>query len=177
MNLNRNTLSKDLKANKGNVRSLIFVLAFRASHYFSKNVIRRIIGLPVRIMYRILSEFIYRLEIKDFTEIGGGLVLWHGGHATVINPYTRIGCNVKIRQNITIGSSSFTQDQDYCPTIGDGVEIGPNSVIIGNIQIGDYSIIAAGAVVVKDVPAYAVVAGNPARVIKIQDPLLVKNID
>ena len=52
-----------------------------------------------------------------------------------------------------------------CPVLGDGVDVGANSVIIGAIKIGDRAVIGAGAVVVKDVPPGAVVAGNPARVI------------
>lgn len=157
----------DLTANKGNWKSLIFMIAFRASAFFSKNTYRRIIGFPIRFIYKVLSEYVYHLEIKDTTQIGGGFTIWHGGHSTVINPYTLIGRNVKIRQNITIGSSSFQDNQHLCPIIGNNVEVGPNSVIIGKIRIGNNAIIGAGAVVVKDVPDYAVVAGNPARVLKI----------
>lgn len=51
-------------------------------------------------------------------------------------------------------------------TIGDNVWIGGNSVILPGVTIGDNSVIAAGSVVTKDVPAWSVVAGNPARVIR-----------
>lgn len=54
--------------------------------------------------------------------------------------------------------------------IEDNVTIGPNVCIIGDITIGHDSIIGAGAVVIKDVPAYSVVAGNPAKVIKKLNP-------
>ena len=55
-------------------------------------------------------------------------------------------------------------------SIGCNVTIGPNVCIIGDITIGHDSIIGAGAVVIKDVPAYSVVAGNPAKVIRMLNP-------
>ena len=53
-----------------------------------------------------------------------------------------------------------------CPIIGDNVDIGSNSVLLGAIKIGDNAVIGAGAVVLHDVPPGDVVAGNPARSIK-----------
>lgn len=52
------------------------------------------------------------------------------------------------------------------PIIVKNVDFGVNVTCIGNIQIGDNAIIAAGSVVVKDVPDNAIVAGNPAKIIK-----------
>ena len=70
-----------------------------------------------------------------------------------------------LRQNTTIGSKSFTDDT-LAPIIEDRVEIAPNVCIIGEITIGHDSRIGAGAVVVKDVPPYSIVVGNPAHIIK-----------
>lgn len=53
--------------------------------------------------------------------------------------------------------------------IGDCVWLGNRVTIVGNVTIGDGAIIAAGSVVVKDVPKYAIVGGNPAKVIKYRD--------
>jgi len=50
--------------------------------------------------------------------------------------------------------------------IADEVWVGANSIVVAGVQIGKHSIIAGGSVVTKDVPAYSVVAGNPARAIK-----------
>ena len=52
------------------------------------------------------------------------------------------------------------------PTLGDNVDLGCNSVIIGGIHVGNGAIIGAGSVVLHDVPAGAVVAGNPAKIVK-----------
>ena len=73
-----------------------------------------------------------------------------------------VGKNCTIFQNVTIGCKKYKT-----PVIGDNVCIYPNSIIFGDITIGDNAIIGAGAVVLKDVPANAVVAGNPAKVIKL----------
>jgi acetyltransferase-like isoleucine patch superfamily enzyme len=49
--------------------------------------------------------------------------------------------------------------------LGDGVDVGPNVVILGPVTIGDHAVIGAGAVVLCDVPAYGVAVGNPARLL------------
>ena len=53
-----------------------------------------------------------------------------------------------------------------CPSIGNNVDIGSNSVVVGSIRIGDNAVIGAGSVVLHDVAPGDVVAGNPARSIK-----------
>lgn len=112
-------------------------------------------------MYSLLLGY----DIKYYTQIGDNFEIFHGARGTVINPNTIIGNNVSVRQNTTIGAKGFL-DSEKCPCIEDNVTIGPNVCIIGDITIGHDSVIGAGAVVVKDIPPYSVVAGNPARVIK-----------
>jgi len=107
-------------------------------------------------------------DIKSETQIGTGFKIYHGAHGSVISPATIIGCNVSLRQNTTIGSKGF-DGADKSPVIENDVTIGPNACIIGSIRIGKGAVIGAGSVVVKDVPAYAVVAGNPARIIRMMD--------
>ncbi|MFA5493690.1 MAG: DapH/DapD/GlmU-related protein [Porticoccaceae bacterium] len=72
---------------------------------------------------------------------------WHPV-GIVIGGKSRIGEHCIIRQNVTIG-----QVRDRYPVIGDRVEIGAGAIILGGITIGDDAVIAAGAVVVRDVPA------------------------
>ena len=70
-----------------------------------------------------------------------------------------------VHHNTTIGITFGSKP----PQIGNNVFIGANSVVIGEIIIGDGAIIGAGSVVTKDVPPNAIVIGNPAKVIKYKD--------
>lgn len=83
----------------------------------------------------------------------------------VIHPNVRIGKNCRIYQNVTIGGPKDGE----LPVLGDNVIVFPNSCIIGNITIGDNAVIGAGSAVVNDIPANAVAAGNPAKIIKIKE--------
>lgn len=97
---------------------------------------------------------------------GGGLYIIHGFGTRIRAKSIGKGC--KFRQLTTIGTKSTTRPLDV-PTIGKNVDFGANVSCFGNINIGDNAIIGAGSVVVKDVPANAIVAGNPAKVIKYRD--------
>lgn len=78
----------------------------------------------------------------------------------VITEKAILGNNCTIYQNVTIGNKNGS------PTLGNNVIIYANSVIIGKINIGDNAIIGAGSIVLKDIPANEIWAGNPARFIK-----------
>lgn len=80
----------------------------------------------------------------------------------VIHQRAVIGDGTLIYQNVTIGSKYYW---DAPPTIGRQVVVGANAVLLGTISIGDSAIVAAGSVVLQDVPPGVVVAGNPARVV------------
>lgn len=161
-----NLIISDLKENKKNIKSIFILVLFRISNYFAKkNFIFRIIGLPVRIFYKFIVEWIMGIEIPEKLTIGKSIKLFHG-QGLVINPKCIIGDNITLRHNITIGNS---KENSPCPIIGNNVNIGSNSVIIGNIKIGDNVIIGAGSVVIKNVPNNAVIAGVPAKIIKINE--------
>ena len=108
------------------------------------------------------------VEIGDYTRIGL--------HNTIIGP-VKIGSHVNLAQGITVtalnhnfsdaGKRIDEQGVRTNPvTIEDDVWIGTNAVILPGIIIGTHSVIAAGAVVTKDVPPHSLVAGVPAKVIK-----------
>ncbi len=96
-------------------------------------------------------------------DIGGGVYLAHP-YSTILNA-KKIGENFTCRQNTTLGNKSDNETSKK-PTIGNNVTLGANVVIIGDVEIGDNSIIGAGCVVTKNIPANSVVVGNPARIIK-----------
>ena len=104
-----------------------------------------------------------------------------GLHNTIIGPVT-IGNHVNLAQGITVTAlnHNFSDarkriDQQGVSTaavvISDDVWIGANAVILPGVTIGRHSVIAAGAVVTKDVPPYSVAAGVPARIIKHLTPI------
>ena len=99
-----------------------------------------------------------------------------GLHNTVIGPVT-IGSHVNLAQGITVTALNHNfaekdlrideQGVSTNPvTIGNDIWIGANAVILPGVTIGDHSVVAAGAVVTKDVPPHTLVAGVPAKIIK-----------
>jgi acetyltransferase-like isoleucine patch superfamily enzyme len=123
--------------------------------------------------YRIRSHSNFLLKLcppdqtltiaDDCGEIEGGVYFEHAISTRVSLLHLGTGC--LIRQLTTFGVKSKNR-HDERPWVGRNVDFGVNVTCIGNIHIGDNAIIAAGSVVVKDVPANAIVAGNPAKVIK-----------
>lgn len=99
--------------------------------------------------YKLCTEWCMGIELPASTEVGPGLRLRHG-IGVVVNPATRIGANVMIRQHVTLGNR---RSKDDCPVIEDDVEIGAGAVIIGPIVVGRAAKIGPNAVVITDVPA------------------------
>jgi putative colanic acid biosynthesis acetyltransferase WcaB len=147
-----------------NTKGTVFLCFFRVSGLFTKNLFLRIIGLPIRLIYKLFIQWILGIDIPDSTKIGANFNLFHG-IGVVINASTIVGDNVTIRQCTTIGNA---RPSGGSPIIGDNVEIGSNVVIIGEIRVGKNSTIGAGSVLTTDIPDNSVVVGNPARVIKIK---------
>lgn len=102
------------------------------------------------------SLFIYT---KD---IGGGLYIQHG-FATIISAQ-KIGENCRIYQQVTIGYKG-----EHSPVLEDNVSVTCGAKVLGDLTMHAHSLAAAGAVVVKDVPERAIVAGVPAKVIGYKD--------
>lgn len=100
--------------------------------------------------------------IPDSTQIGYGLLIAHP-YSTVLNAES-IGDNFSCIHCTTLGKKEGKR-----PIIGNNVTIGCNACIIGDVRIGNNVTIGAGSVIVKDVPDNAVVAGNPAKVIRIKE--------
>lgn len=117
--------------------------------------------LPKLIYY--VQYILFNSSVPASCIIGKKTKFAYGGIGVVIHYRAEIGANCMIGQNITIGGRSGHYD---VPKIGNNVEICAGSRVLGPIKVGDNAIIGANAVVIKDVPANAVVAGVPAKIIK-----------
>jgi serine O-acetyltransferase len=83
----------------------------------------------------------------------------------IIHKRSIIGNNVIIGSNVTIGGRSGLID---VPIIGDNVYIATGAKILGNVKVGNYAVIGANAVVIKDVPENAIVGGVPAKILSLK---------
>ncbi|ABG97220.1 possible serine O-acetyltransferase [Rhodococcus jostii RHA1] len=157
------TVFQDWSANATNPKARIVLAAFRVAHLCRSTRNWRInpVVLAVGVLYRVLVEWILGIEIPWKTKIGPNFVVYHG-IGIVINDATVIGSGVTLRHNVTIGSKTH---DGPAPRIEDDVEVGAGAIILGDIVIRKGAVIGAGAVVSQDVPAGAVVVGNPARVV------------
>jgi serine O-acetyltransferase len=119
---------------------------------------------PVRYICRflyylgsLLSVTFLKIQIREATVIGPGLYLSNGGY--IIIGADRLGRGCTIDHDVTIGHGP----DGKAPDIGDGVRIGHNSVVYGQIRIGNGVEIEADSVVARSVPDFRLVGGNPAR--------------
>lgn len=108
-----------------------------------------------------VDRIFFSCEIPSGVKIGNGTVFCHFALGVVLHERTIIGSNCKIYQNVTIGSRNSIGP----PIIEDNVLIGAGAIILGKIIIGEGSAIGAGAVVLKDVPPYSVITGNPGKMV------------
>jgi serine O-acetyltransferase len=109
------------------------------------------------------ASSVFQTDINPAARIGKGIFL---DHATglVVGETAVIGDNVSILHGVTLGGTG-KEGSDRHPKIGNGVLIGAGAKILGNIQIGQCSRVAAGSVVLKEVPPKTTVAGVPAKVV------------
>jgi serine O-acetyltransferase len=111
----------------------------------------------------LVSEM-FQVDIHPAAVLGKGLFLDHAT-GVVIGETCVVGDDVSILQNVTLGGTGKERG-DRHPKIGKGVLISVGAKILGNIRVGDNARIAAGSVVLHEVPAGATVAGVPAKVIR-----------
>ena len=129
------------------------------------HILLNIFGIKIKFKNPLISQIGDCCSIPNLDELLANGVVFPHPIGIVIAKDAVIGKNCRIFQNVTIAKKNGLT-KEKAPIIGDNVRIFSNACILGSINIGDNAIIGAGAVVVKDVPANAVVVGNPARVIK-----------
>ncbi len=106
---------------------------------------------------------VFGVDIHPAARIGMGIMIDHA-HSIVIGETAIVGDNVSMLHSVTLGGTG-KEDGDRHPKIGNGVLIGAGAKVLGNIVVGYCSRIAAGSVVLHDVPHNKTVAGVPAKVI------------
>lgn len=144
---------------------------------------RRNSALPLLDLTHVNARIEPGAIIRDRVEIGNGAVIMMGaiinigaviGEGTMIDMGAVLGGRAIVGRNSHVGAGAVLAGVVEPPsakpvTVGDDVLIGANAVIIEGVSVGDGAVVAAGAVVTQDVPPHAVVAGVPARVIKMKD--------
>jgi len=105
----------------------------------------------------------FGVDIHPAARIGQGIMIDHA-HSIVIGETAVVGDNVSMLHSVTLGGTG-KEDGDRHPKIGDGVLIGAGAKVLGNIKVGERSRIAAGSVVLTDVPCCSTVAGVPAKIV------------
>eukprot|EP00897_Mesotaenium_endlicherianum_P001801 jgi/Mesen1/1649/ME000135S00644 len=95
--------------------------------------------------------------------IGRGILLDHGT-GVVIGETAVVGDRVSMLQGVTLGGTG-KEAGDRHPKIREGVLIGAGATVLGNITVGRGAMVAAGSLVLKDVPPHSMVAGTPAKVV------------
>lgn len=115
-----------------------------------------------------IARFLTGIEIHPAAKIGLGVFIDHG-MGVVIGETAEIGDNVVIYQGVTLGGTGKEKGKRH-PTIRNNVKIYAGAKVLGNIVVGENSIVGAQAVVLKDVPPNCTVVGVPARIVKSSDP-------
>lgn len=158
-------MRSEVRAAKG-IRIKLVILLYRLSSYgANKGGLTYAITFPVNVLYRLYSEFLLGIELPVRVVAGPGLLIYHG-HGLVVHVDTIIGARCTLRQGVTLGNK-ITRGGVVtgAPVIGDDVEFGAGSVVLGPISIGSRVSVGACTAVTKDVPDDSVVVGMGMRFI------------
>ena len=112
-----------------------------------------------------LGRFLTGIEIHPGATIGRRFFIDHG-MGVVIGETTVIGDDVLLYQGVTLGGTGGHKGKRH-PTLGNHVVVGTGAKVLGNIELGEYTKVGAGSVVVRSVPAHSTVVGVPGRVVSI----------
>ena len=144
---------------------------------------RRNSGVPLLDLKGVKARIEPGAVIREKVEIGEGAVIMMGAViniGAVVGPGTMIDMGAVLGGRATVGArchigagavlAGVVEPASATPVVvEDGVLVGANAVVIEGVRIGKNAVVAAGAVVIEDVPENAVVAGSPARIIKMKD--------
>lgn len=118
-------------------------------------------------LLKIANRLVFSVVLPPSARLGPGVLLSYQGLGTVIHRRAVIGARAVIGTGVTIGGRS---GHAAVPVIEEGAMIGSGAKVLGAVRIGRYASIGANAVVLSDVPDFAVAVGVPARVVRVMTP-------
>jgi len=121
---------------------------------------------PFSVLYRVLFRYVrncYGIELPYSASLGRRVIIEHQS-GIVIHGSAIIGDDCILRQGVTLGNRTLEKPFE-APTLAAGVNVGAGAKILGAVRIGEHAVIGANAVVLRDVPPYALAVGVPARII------------
>jgi serine O-acetyltransferase len=136
------------------------VCLYRVAHWFQQR--------NMKLIARYISQRARHktgVEIHPAAKIGKGLFIDHG-MGVVIGETAEIGDYCTLYQGVTLGGTGKDQGKRH-PTLGNHVMVGSGAKILGPFKVGDNARVAAGAVVLSEVPSGATAVGVPARIVRI----------
>ncbi|MBU2982726.1 serine O-acetyltransferase [Lentibacter algarum] len=146
------------------LQPLLFFKGFQAVQaYRVANWLWRNGQTDLAYFFQMRSSEMFGFDAHPGATIGKGIMIDHA-HSIVIGETAVVGDNVSMLHSVTLGGTG-KEEEDRHPKIGDGVLIGAGAKVLGNIKIGHCTRIAAGSVVLDDVPPKKTVAGVPARIV------------
>ncbi len=146
------------------LQPLLFFKGFQAvQSYRVSNWLWRNGQKDLAYFFQMRNSECFGVDIHPGARIGKGIMIDHA-HSIVIGETAVVGDNVSLLHSVTLGGTG-KEEEDRHPKIGDGVLIGAGAKVLGNIKVGNCSRIAAGSVVLEEVPAKTTVAGVPAKIV------------
>jgi serine O-acetyltransferase len=137
------------------------LLVYRFGRWLRLAPLPRLVRVPLHAVYLFLAYVVqtaHGIELYPAARVGRRLRIWHRG--AVVNGSAEIGDDCILRQYVTIGA---VHEGGPCPRLGNGVELGPGVVVVGDVTIGDGALLGPNAVVTFDVPAGGRIVASPAR--------------
>lgn len=155
-----------------NCIKLLFVQGFVAVLVYRLGVllysIRTPIVYPLKIIYFFLVKFVEvttSIMLPVSVKAGKGLYVGHFGY-TIFNSHCEVGNYCQIGEGVILGSKGL--GNEGAPRLGNNVFVGAGAKVLGHISIGNNVVIGANSVVLRDVPDDVVIAGVPARIIRMR---------
>jgi serine O-acetyltransferase len=143
---------------------LLFYKGFQGlAAYRSSNILWKAKRHTMALFIQNRSSEVFGVDIHPAAKIGGAVMIDHAT-GVVIGETCEIESGVSIFQGVTLGGKGFESGKRH-PNIKKGASIFAASTILGDITIGEGAIVAAGSLVLKDVPEKTTVAGVPAKII------------